>query len=604
MNNRQRFPGNGYRSNVLPSRISPESSIRSHPNFSHPDRLDSRNFHRPFNRMHPKSPLSAPHQVSRRGNLFVEAGRLAVDYLISHGILSPDVLSTPSSHGNSKINDNLEFSPKWHQEVAENFVTPTEGQSTARTFSGKSLSADDASEGDRRSPVLFKEKRSLLRPLSNTELRDENGRYGSLPDKAISPAGMIDNCNSVPTQQNAKEDANIRDDGAHVKRYQDENPYNCHSNNGASNLDELTQNADQLSSVHVEAGKPRSRSDLGEEDSDNKNSFSNFRPADMNLLMMVDRSNNVYQTGSAEKFTVPVNKNSTSCSSGSSAYEICSPMDKVRGEKRTLENNDAKDNPKKVKDWATDLHMDEASHLSVSDNKCMGHQELMPLPGRVAIQAVNQDSVAIGSMLPKSSIGPSMTYSEEKQLFPGSFKICDLNLMEVSDVHETHDNSNIVYSSNPGPKKETPVDIDLSMSNSCSLNNMFSKYEAPPGKGFEIIDLESDSLQGDKGIHNSSRRMQTEFAGLESFPNHLQNPSENPDVQDGYGLMLSELIGNDIHNCSSAQPGMSTMHNEIGLHHGEGILSDDDQIYMSLGEIPISLMRSWEPPTQDYEKPF
>ena len=64
-------------------------------------------------------------------------------------------------------------------------------------------------------------------------------------------------------------------------------------------------------------------------------------------------------------------------------------------------------------------------------------------------------------------------------------------------------------------------------------------------------------------------RTETIYTDLESFSNHPQNASNIPDVQDGYGLMISELLGNDFSNCSSVQADMNTMHNNIGLPNEE-----------------------------------
>lgn len=41
------------------------------------------------------------------------------------------------------------------------------------------------------------------------------------------------------------------------------------------------------------------------------------------------------------------------------------------------------------------------------------------------------------------------------------------------------------------------------------------------------------------------------FPGLEGFANHSQSAADIHDVQDGYGLMISELLVSDFPNCSS-----------------------------------------------------
>ena len=59
------------------------------------------------------------------------------------------------------------------------------------------------------------------------------------------------------------------------------------------------------------------------------------------------------------------------------------------------------------------------------------------------------------------------------------------------------------------------------------------------------------------------------YSELDSFPSHEQNTGNIPDVPDGYGLMISELLENDFPNCSSVPQHMDPVHNDIGLHNGE-----------------------------------
>lgn len=61
----------------------------------------------------------------------------------------------------------------------------------------------------------------------------------------------------------------------------------------------------------------------------------------------------------------------------------------------------------------------------------------------------------------------------------------------------------------------------------------------------------------------------TGFTGRDGFPNNAHNVNEIPDVQDGYGLMISELLGNDMPNCSSVPGDLNALHNDMGLHNGE-----------------------------------
>ncbi|KAK9093008.1 hypothetical protein Syun_027919 [Stephania yunnanensis] len=76
---------------------------------------------------------------------------------------------------------------------------------------------------------------------------------------------------------------------------------------------------------------------------------------------------------------------------------------------------------------------------------------------------------------------------------------------------------------------------------------------------------------------------------MEGFPSHITGTSVLPDAQDGYGLMISELLGTNISNCSTVLAEIAGLHTNISLHNETGILGDDDPIYLSLGEIPIKL---------------
>ncbi|KAK9121801.1 hypothetical protein Syun_019418 [Stephania yunnanensis] len=75
---------------------------------------------------------------------------------------------------------------------------------------------------------------------------------------------------------------------------------------------------------------------------------------------------------------------------------------------------------------------------------------------------------------------------------------------------------------------------------------------------------------------------------MEGFPSHMTGTSDLPDAQDGYGLMISESLGTDISNCLIVPAEIAGLHTDISLHNETGILGDDDPIYLSLGEIPIS----------------
>lgn len=58
------------------------------------------------------------------------------------------------------------------------------------------------------------------------------------------------------------------------------------------------------------------------------------------------------------------------------------------------------------------------------------------------------------------------------------------------------------------------------------------------------------------------------FTDLDGFPSNVPNASGMPDVQDGYGLMISELLGNDSPHCSTVPADLNSLHN-MGLPNAE-----------------------------------
>ncbi|XP_015881562.2 uncharacterized protein At4g26450 isoform X1 [Ziziphus jujuba] len=296
-------------------------------------------------------------------------------------------------------------------------------------------------------------------------------------------------------------------------------------------------------------------------------------------------------------------------SQGQIGFGSCGPMVKERGEKRVLEEKDMQEATKKSRVLlpSTVIEADESFRLSNLNEKELSLREGGAMSNEKAMMDVYHDGgVANDSSYPKEASEHCVKYAQEKQLFPGSFKICDLNLMEVSDTHDNHDGDPIIiYPTLSEIKREAaPLDIDLSISNSNAAGEN-SRCPLPvDGKEIEVIDLENDSAPEDKNLSIAERKTETVYGGLEGFSNHTQNTGDIPDVQDGYGLMM-ELLGNDFPNCSSVPEDINSMHNGISLHNGEATLADDDSIYMSLGEIPLTFLRPWEqPPPQEYGKPF
>lgn len=276
-----------------------------------------------------------------------------------------------------------------------------------------------------------------------------------------------------------------------------------------------------------------------------------------------------------------------------------------RGEKRPMEDNDTREGAKKLREWFPSMVTKANEYFgmsNLSEKKAISLEETAS-PDEKVILAFNQESSINNYQFQRGSGEPCVGYAQEKQLFPGSFKICDLNLMEGSDLNENHHSDPTrMYPSVP-KREATPVDIGLSMSNS-SMVSEYSRRQSDC-KEIEVIDLEDDSVQENKANDNSERKTETMFTSLEGFPNNTQNATQILDVPDNYdGLTITQLL-NTFPDCPPVPGDINPLQNEMVLHNGEGALADDDSIYMSLEEIPLSFLRGWEqPPPQEYEKPF
>lgn len=278
-------------------------------------------------------------------------------------------------------------------------------------------------------------------------------------------------------------------------------------------------------------------------------------------------------------------------------------MVKNGSDKRALQDVETREGSKRPREWISTVVAgnDDYFHLNnFTSNPSLTHQSNAPAE---VVEIVDKEKLFNVSLLPRSESEPGIEPKEEKQLFPHSFRICDLNLMESSDMTGTHD-SDSVYGlpSTMEANKRLQVDVDLSMSNSCTRSDDYNSC-ATDANDTEVVDVEDDSAKKEGDLDTSEKKTGTAHSSLEDFQNHMDSTGDLPDAQDGYGLMISELLGNDISSCSSVPADITGLHNEMGLHNGAEIL-DDDPIYLTLGEIPISFLGGWEQPPQPFEKPF
>ncbi|KAK4398697.1 hypothetical protein Sango_1345200 [Sesamum angolense] len=659
-------PGNGYRSNAMgmggvaaASRISPESSMRGHRMYN----SEYRNYNRGGYGRGGRSKHFQPTLPPRRGaDIFVEAGRLAAEYLVSKGVLPPNALSGKWQIDGLK-NQMGNFQGFRPHEVEKTQI-PADGRASAHSRLGNAALdvgpgrrrySDEYNSMDSRSSLRGRKRSGSLKDYGsevNKELEEVDhglkrvrfpqGRrwtvmllldimMGSLQVKMVVDADGSDS--TLSNEKYLPSDG----DGEHIRKYDNGSNDEAKVVKEGSNDSELHQKHDEDKEVnasvrennfviqdHVDLVKhckffnvpTKARSSLtvkgSKGDQDPKDAAENNSKRELlegTGVRVVDadigssagtaasHQNHEFRSLQSEILNAPpvekeldvtyTTQSGQCLRSGSfpersgykesetepderlSDFGSSNPSLMERGEKRAIDHNtDDREDFKKLKQWVPHLAAQSDSSLPLSSS--MENRPMLeePRTSKSAQAALSPDQKSLDiSLFPKGHTD-SCEFMEEKQLFPVA----------------------------------TPIDVDLSMGNNGNLPNKNGKH-AVNDDDIEIIDLEKDTGPEDKTVNNPERRGDM-FTDLDGFPNNVHNANGIPDVQDGYGLMISELLGNDIPNCSSVPTDLNSLHNHMGLPNAEGILGDDDSIYMSLGEIPISLLGAWEQPNQDYGKPF
>ncbi|KAJ8620306.1 hypothetical protein MRB53_028835 [Persea americana] len=246
---------------------------------------------------------------------------------------------------------------------------------------------------------------------------------------------------------------------------------------------------------------------------------------------------------------------------------------------------------------------------SRAKQSCLEVEKLSP--DEKMVESADEKMLMEDGLAPKFGAESNAEAREEKQLSPCSFKNFDLNLMDASEIAEGADGLIQDQVSNAHSaldvEKEAPKDIDLSINNNLSD---FDDYHGlmSDGKEAMVVDAANGSLMEDKAFDTPVQKTETMFSisSLENFLNHTENTDHLPDAQDGYGNDISQFLGTDISNCSAVPADIDELQTQMSLHGQEGMIADDDPIYLSLGEIPLSFLGLgvWDQPAQDYGRPF
>ncbi|KAG8365208.1 hypothetical protein BUALT_Bualt18G0080500 [Buddleja alternifolia] len=649
-------PGNGYRSNPMgmggglaASRISPEGSMRAHRVYSSEYRNNNRGG---YGRGGHSKQFQPPHPP-RRPDIFVEAGKLAAEYLVSKGVIPPNALSGKWRGDSFKKQidefqgfrrpDEYNSRERRRSGSIKNYESETNKELGRSGSRGERNKASPGMEVDSDTSGGYNNEQSVekcgnggIQTLSPGEITNEDENAAHL-ESGLEKCNSVEDVGAKASSSSIEKNLRSDGDGETIKRSDDANKVHAKTVEGGGNNNDLEQKQEENKEVTASV---KEDSLVSEEDVDlsKHRKFENV-PTKAPSLLIVKSSNNEHdpmnedenksQVSEIHVIDVANDNSAVNVSShqdvelkslesdalhapstmlsfperslckeqeqepdqGLSAFGSSNSMFNNRGEKRAIDDEtDDREGFKKLKEWVPpmDSQSDACLPLSSSIENQSTLQEQGTSRGSFATLSPDQKNLNI-SLFSKGHA----EFMQEKQLFPGSFKSFDLNLNGTCDVNENHDADPVlIFPSVTQTRKEmTPIDIDLSMTKNCSLPNKNVKHGFDDND-IEIIDLENDSAQEDKTIGNLERREDAVFTDLGGFHDNVHNANEIPEVQDGYGLMISELLGNDNPNCSSVPTDLNSLHNDIGLPNGEGILGDDDSIYMSLGEIPISTLKS------------
>ena len=509
----------------------------------------------------------------------MEAGRLAAEYLVSHGLLPPNVLSSKWQNGSSfkrilrqeaegqegrpsalarlgNANSNADASPSTRRRfVADEFPslpfkTPFRGRrrpgynrAYASDWAGKDFSRSvsfqdrfsDADEdtfsdhqGTRNGADYMPQK-----SFSNVDLASKSSPPDSQPTELDNPTSSAWNDSSEITQEPQKTSDDLRTDK--VK--------DCASSNSIDEIDKKEENvvkdldfpkalegestsnntSDLLTSLTMckFAKVPtRIRSSLTSKSQKLDPTEASVTSSHSKIQVLVDdgsplgqsvgelgRVYNLRDSRCERSLSLPpdrafVSDDERELSQGPLQYSSAD-KDNERGEKRALEDGDMQEGAKRPRDWLPSVVVEAGGCFNLSNSSeknVSSHEDGASYGDGANVDVDNENLMVSNSQFSKDGGERHIDFSQEKRLFPSSFKICDLNLMEASETHENHNGDPImIYPALSEIKREAaPVDVDLSINNS----NVSGEKSKRPGDGkeIEVIDLENDSAQEDKDL--------------------------------------------------------------------------------------------------------
>ncbi|KAH0935609.1 hypothetical protein HID58_012726 [Brassica napus] len=708
MHGRQRNVGNGYRSGfgMSGSRVSPDRPMRGHGFFGPDHHQQHRGFNRGYGRGRGRSksfqnqlppPPLPPSVVQRRsggggsGDVFMDAGRLAAEYLVSQGVLPQTVFSSKWQGGEfqgSRLQEAARLDVLAPAADKRRYVDGYNSAGSRNNLGGKrsnrydsdfgrsgswserskcyeAETGDDSVSGHREEQPLVEDIASSVQRAASGEFmrkREGAGDSESVLDKDEAQSktgsssagkeivqdceiskvsegscslsagsgemkGMTGGSNGENESQTAIEDASIHhqhEEDAPIHRHcaADESftesgidlatlckfekvPTRTRSSLTAKNTKlHLCQNIKETSRnpgllLEEDQACETQGQSSGKADGTGDENL-NDQVEDLPLVQFVEDSK-CHRSNSFPNSILRENNEKDSELELADIHRSYS-MGKG-GEKRANEGSDLEEEAKRQKNWVP-LPVSEASDrfnaFKASEIQSDEEEDDKPISFYMrriegaAGKTDNHESLANTSNNSIHRGNSAPVYAEEHQLFPASFKMCDLNLGGAADTNDG--------------KRESgqAVGFDLSISSSSKSLDFSTNTRMSNGKEIEVIDLDNDdSPEVVKSSNNPGRKQEVSpYMGIDDVPDYNE------------GLMMVEYLDSFGNGPPMNNPGISTtlpQNNDVGLQDREGALgndqaannTDDDSIFMSLGEIPLTFLQTWDqPPARGYEKPF
>nr|VDD49778.1 unnamed protein product [Brassica oleracea] len=659
---RQRSFGNGYRSG---SRISPERPIRGRGFYGSDHHHHHRGFNRGYGRGRGRSKsfqnqLPPPPPVQRRscggggGDVFMEAGRLAAEYLVTQGVLPETVLSSKGQDGNfrkfqsskeaaaapggdrrrfvdgynsagsrrrsNRYDSDFDRSGSWserskayeagddsgsghreEQPLAEDIASSVQRSTTSGEFMRKregagdsefvldKYSLQDEAQSKTASSSAGKEvvhdceisKVSEGSSSLSAGSGEMKGRIGGENESqaAIEDAPVLQHCEDASIDGHCGGDESFTESGidlATLCKFEKVPTRTRSSLTAKGPKLYLSQNNKETS--HNPGLPKEDQTEKQSETQGQSSGYVNNQVEDLPLVQFVENN----KCNRSNSFPNSILRESSEKEAGLDLPNMHRSHSLGKGgEKRAAEDSDLEEGAKRQRNWVPVPASETNEHFNVlktSELQCgpEGNEKTSSFSRRLI------------------DLGPG--YAEEHQLFPASFKICDLNLGGGSD------------GANDGKRESSqPVGFDLSMSSSSKSLDFSTSTRMSNGKEIEVIDLDNDDTPDVvKSSNNPGRKQEAgAYMGINDVPDYNE------------GLMMVEYL-DSFGNIPAINPGISTsvpQNNDVVVQDREVLTllgndqapnnTDDDSIFMSLGEIPLTFLQTWDqPPARGYEKPF